>query len=372
MASRIVNGRRDRPGRRRAHSSDYRSRLLRRAAWPAGLPYNRVDEENREYEATGEQPSARCGRRRLLGHAGRFSALLGRSSEHRGARALVARAWKGRIAGTVASGFSFIPADGSPQLTLDADSIVHGNGPGQVRSAPSRCSASRSERSCGSRVRFGQSAHREFASPSPGGAEVVIARPGVQAVLQRPGVARVFVDNFETLDPSRWSGSGKVSIVEQPHASEGRSLRIPSGGASVLHNLEEPLSAGRLDLAFHDDGSVASGQKWSIDLTFQAPGGSSSLRVVPGWAEEGPGGRVSEVVRPWLSSDWPVPPAGHRFVLRFGPEQTEISVDGKELANGKGPEGPLTSIRLGSVAPALGAPALMRPKTRRATSTSCS
>jgi hypothetical protein len=32
--------------------------------------------------------------------------------------------------------------------------------------------------------------------------------------------------------------------------------------------------------------------------------------------------------------------------LRFGPGQTEISVDGQELAHGKSPEGPLTGIRL--------------------------
>ncbi len=44
-------------------------------------------------------------------------------------------------------------------------------------------------------------------------------------------------------------------------------------------------------------------------------------------------------------------PGWHRFSLRFGPTQTEASVDGKELANGKGPDGPLVAIRLASSVP---------------------
>ena len=118
------------------------------------------------------------------------------------------------------------------------------------------------------------------------GPEIVLPRPGVQVVLQRPGVARVLVDNFESLEPSRWTKNGKVSLVDEPHASERKSLRIPSGGASLAHKLDEPLSAGRFELAYHDDGSVAPGQRWSIDLTFLGPTGPSLLRVIPGWADE--------------------------------------------------------------------------------------
>ena len=39
-------------------------------------------------------------------------------------------------------------------------------------------------------------------------------------------------------------------------------------------------------------------------------------------------------------------PGWHRLTLRFGPEQIEIAVDGKELAHGKGPAGPLDQIKL--------------------------
>ena len=44
------------------------------------------------------------------------------------------------------------------------------------------------------------------------------------------------------------------------------------------------------------------------------------------------------------------------MVVRFAPENTEISVDGKDLAHGKGPEGPLVSVRLASLPPAADAP----------------
>ena len=58
-----------------------------------------------------------------------------------------------------------------------------------------------------------------------------------------------------------------------------------------------------------------------------------------------PGGRVAE--RSGRATSGP-DPGWHRFSLRFGPAQTEASVDGKELAHGKGPDGPLVAIRLAS------------------------
>jgi hypothetical protein len=179
--------------------------------------------------------------------------------------------------------------------------------------------------------------------------EVTLPRPGVQAVVQRAGEARILADGFETLDASRWSIDGKPSLVEQPHFSGRRSVRLPASGASLVHRLEEPLAAGRFNLAFLDDGRVVPGQQWFIELTYQGPSGKSVWRVVLGWSEEslavespsGPALAVQRLART---------PAWHRFALRFGPDQTEMSVDGKELAHGKGPDGPLTAIRLASAA----------------------
>ena len=263
---------------------------------------------------------------------------------------------QGRIAGSLASGFSFIPTDGSPTLALEAGSIVRF----EKTARDSLAGPPLFRVLCGEVFRLSGS----IRSISPTavrlgvswqGSEISLLRPGVQVVLQRPGVARVLVDDFESLEPSRWTKSGKLSLDDDLHVSERKSLRIPSSGASISQNLDEPLFSGRLELAFHDDGLVAPGRKWSIDFTFQGQTGPWVLRVIPGWTDESlavempifPALPVQRLAR---SSGW------HRFMLRFGPEKTEISVDGKDLAHGKGPDGPLISIRLGSVPPAADAP----------------
>jgi hypothetical protein len=176
--------------------------------------------------------------------------------------------------------------------------------------------------------------------------EITLERPGVQAVVQRPGEARVLVDGFEALDQSRWTITGKPELVDQPRVSEHRSLRLPAAGASLVHRLDEPLAAGRCDLAFRDDGAVAAGQQWSIEMTFHGLSGASAVRVMLGWSEESLAvespGLSLQVQRLARTPGW------HRFSLRFGPDQLELVVDGKELAHGKGPDGPLTAIRLAS------------------------
>jgi hypothetical protein len=79
------------------------------------------------------------------------------------------------------------------------------------------------------------------------------------------------------------------------------------------------------------------------------------VRVALGWAEESlavessPSGPALQVQRLARTPGW------HRLSLRFGPDQTEVSVDDKELAHGKGPDGPLVSIRLATSTPALAA-----------------
>ena len=102
---------------------------------------------------------------------------------------------------------------------------------------------------------------------------------------------------------------------------------------------------GRLELLFLDEGTVAAGSHWTLTLTFRGPTGPATLRVLLGWAEESlavesPEGPALAVQRLARSRGW------HRLTLRFGTEQTEIAVDGKELAHGKGPPGPLDAIGL--------------------------
>ena len=136
----------------------------------------------------------------------------------------------------------------------------------------------------------------------------------------------------------------------QPHLNDKHSLRLPAGGASLVHNLGEPMATGRFDLAFLDDGAVVAGQQWSIELTFQGASGLSLVRVVARLVGGEPGGRVAESV--WPCSAWLGRPAGTASRSGSAPTQTEASVDGKELAHGKGPDGPLVAIRLASSPPA--------------------
>ncbi len=191
---------------------------------------------------------------------------------------------------------------------------------------------------------------------------VTLPRGCVQAIVQHPGEAQVLAESFESLDPTRWTITGKPEPGTQPQQGERRSLRLPAEGASLTHNLEEPLAAGRLELAFEDDGTTAAGRECVVEPTFRGPAGRSVMRVVLGWSEES------------LAVDWPSGPAlpvqrlartpgWHRLTVRFGPEKTEISVDGKELAHGKGPGGPLTSIRLATQGG--GRPAPNRPLEAR-------
>ena len=184
--------------------------------------------------------------------------------------------------------------------------------------------------------------------------EVTMPRPGVQAIVQRPGESRVLVDGFEAARPRRGGRSpASPRWSTLPHLTDKHSLRLPAGGEAVVHKLVEPLATGRFDVAFHDDGAVVAGQQWSIELTFQGISGLSLVRVVLGWSEESlavesPSGlAVQRLART---------PGWHRFSLRFGPAQTEASVDGKELAHGKGPDGPLVAIRLASSPSAQAAP----------------
>ena len=270
---------------------------------------------------------------------------------------------RGRLTGTASSGFSFSPTDGSAQLMLEAGSAVLFDGAGPDSPAgPPLFRVLIGELLClsGSLRSISQTGVRLGVSWQ--GPEVVLPRAAVQVVRQRPGVARVLVDNFETLESSGWSKSGKVSLVEQPHASERKSLRIPSDGASVARKLDEPLSAGRFELAFHDDGAVAPGLRWSIELTFLSRTGPAIVRIVPGWADEvlaveSPSGPALPVQRLARTPGW------HRLDVRFSPDSTEISVDGKDLAHGKGAEGPLVSLKIGSFAAADEAPKPVPPQT---------
>lgn len=171
---------------------------------------------------------------------------------------------------------------------------------------------------------------------------VVIRRPGIQSIVQRLGEARILADGFDSLDADVWGVVGQPRVVVDGGES---ALMLPPGGTSIEHRFDEAIEAGRVDLTFRDDGVVRPGKSWSLVLNFRGPGGTAPLRVLLGWAEEslavetpdGPGLPVQRLAR---NDAW------RRLTIRFVGDRTEVSVDGKDLAHGRGPTGPLESIRI--------------------------
>jgi hypothetical protein len=268
----------------------------------------------------------------------------------------------GKLRGDVTRGFTFVPAPpAAPQpVPLDPGSVIVFDGPEPDPAAgfpPFRVELGLGQRLSGRLASLDPRSVRMIDSSTAG--PVTVARPGVTAVIQRPGEVVVFQDGFETIDGSRWTEKGDPDLVQQPCAAGIQSLRIPAGGTELSSALREPVGSGRLDLAFHDDGAVAEGQQWSVELVFRGPAGSETVRAVLGWAEEsltvespsGPALAVQRLVRK---------PGWHRLSLRFSPAHTEVAVDGNDLAHGKGPSGPLIEVRLASQV--MGKPAVPEKK----------
>jgi hypothetical protein len=181
----------------------------------------------------------------------------------------------------------------------------------------------------------------------PDGGPVRVARAGVRALIQRPGEALILLDEFETLNESHWARNGSPAIVEEPRLQGRRSLRLMAGGMSLAHRLDEPLVAGRLEVAFHDPGGLVTGHQVSVLLTFREGRSTPHIRVVLGFdastlSVESPGGPLLAVQRLERRAAW------HQLAIRFGPEGTQVLVDGAELAHGDAPRGPLVECVLAS------------------------
>ncbi len=251
------------------------------------------------------------------------------------------------------SGLKFLPKGGDPgrPVALEPGATLSFQGPEpHPASVPSLFRIQVGETACLSGMLHTVSDRSVVLTVPWQSAEIVIVRPGAQAVLQRAGEARVFADRFERLSDARWSVSGKPELLDEAHPSDqGRKLRLPAGESSLQHRLAEPLISGRVELSFFDEAKVAPGQRWTLELTFRGPAGQATMRVLLGWAEESlavesPDGPSLAVQRLARSPGW------HRLTLRFGPEQTEIAVDGKELAHGRSPTGPLDTVRIATSA----------------------
>ncbi len=257
------------------------------------------------------------------------------------------RTLAGRLVGS-ASGFVFVPdGEGSP-IPLEKARAITFEGPSPdpaLGIPPFRVVLGPDGQLSGRLLALDEQTIR--LTEGPGGQPLTIARAGAHAVLQRPGEAQVFRDGFEKLDESRWPIQlGMPELVVEPRLVGMRSLRLPVGGSALTATLAEPVGSGRLEVAFHDNGEVVPGQRWFVDLTFQTRvAGQATVRAVLGWSDEtlaveSPNGPRLAVQRLIRKAGW------HRLTVRFGPEETELTVDGDELAHGPSLGGPLTEIRL--------------------------
>ena len=251
----------------------------------------------------------------------------------------------GKVGGDPRSGFRFEPLVGEPAVPLEKAGVVSFDGPGADAGSgfpPMRVLLGLDQQISGKLGLVDDRAIR--LDDGPGGATVNVLRGGALAVSQRPGEALVLQDGFDSLDGRRWSHVGSPSIVDQPRVAGSGSLALPAGGSAVTCRLVEPVASGRLEVVFHDSGRIVAGQQWFVDLLFRGVAGDESVRLLIDWSEESlavqsTGGRSLAVQRLARKPGW------HRLGVRFGAE-TELAVDGDELAHGRGPSGPLIEIRL--------------------------
>ncbi len=253
---------------------------------------------------------------------------------------------EGLLSGDAATGFLFQPQAGGagiPLKTLDAVRFT----PVVVESTPTppiQVDLGLSGRISGTLLSLDDKTLR--LTDGPGTTTRLIDRAGVRALQQRPGEAQVLADAFTTLRESVWTQVGTPEIAPNGRSEGVPSLRLPAAGAAITHRLASPLWSGRLRLAFHDDATLQPGQLWFLDLTFRGPDGQESIQILPGWENptlgvrsrgNGPALAIQPLSR---SAGW------HVLTARFGPDGTDIAVDGNELAHGAPPGGPLLEIRL--------------------------
>jgi hypothetical protein len=253
----------------------------------------------------------------------------------------------GQLVGDTRSGYRLAPGNGAPEVVLQPGDVLQfardANAEARIAQAPFRFRIGEALRISG--VPREVNAMGALILSSCRAGVLKLPRPGLSSIEQRPGESRVWSENFGSLDKERWTIESAATVSGAPGRDERKSLRLPATGASIARKLDQPLDAGRLELDFFENGTTASSSQWSIDLSFRGPAGETMIRVIPGWSEESlavesPGGPALQVQRLVRSTGW------HHLSLRFGPDQTEIAVDGKELAHGKGSNGQLESVRL--------------------------
>ncbi|MDX2037687.1 MAG: hypothetical protein SFX72_13635 [Isosphaeraceae bacterium] len=259
----------------------------------------------------------------------------------------------GRVLGNRTGGFRFEPGDGSGAIPLAQPTVIVFDVPKGATSEPGstppfEVRVGRDQRISGRLISLDSA--KVTLGVGAEGTPLSIDRAGTLAITQRTGEVIVLQEGFERFDAGRWSSTGSPEISRRDKLEGDSSLRLPAGGSTVVHRLSDPIGRGRIEIGFLDDDRTVPRERAIVELTFRGDRGEESLRAVLGWAEESlafesPGGPALAVQRLLRKPGW------RRLGVRFGPDRTEVSVDGDSLAHGNGLRGTLQQIRLGTLTP---------------------
>ncbi len=108
------------------------------------------------------------------------------------------------------------------------------------------------------------------------------------SVVQRLGEMQIFEEEFEALNGKRWALIGDPELVNDLKFAGEHSLRVPGGTSASPSLLDEPVAAGRLELAYYDKGGGGGGgggaiehdQQCFVDLLFRSVTDPKTVRVV--------------------------------------------------------------------------------------------
>ena len=266
---------------------------------------------------------------------------------------------EGRILGDAATGLRFVATDDGSAIPLMAGGTIRFDPVEDldpVGTAPLRVRLGFGGRISGRLERY-EGDHLVFL-PSGSESSLRIPKSALMRLEQPAGSSRVFQEDFNELDPDRWQlRVGEVGIDPEGGLSGGGGLRLPSASSTIGRRFSEPLTAGRVELAYLESGETHPGRHWFVDFGFLDKSGEiAPVRVVLGWASESyvvlsPKGPRLQVQRLSKTAGW------HRLAVDFAPDSLVVAVDGSALAFGpgqggpvgerkSGPSGPLVEVRL--------------------------
>lgn len=174
------------------------------------------------------------------------------------------------------------------------------------------------------------------------GNEITLPRHAVLAINQLPTELQELFEDFSALElSSAWKASGRVMLS----AFENRNALRLKGKAALSHSLKQPLSAGRVSLAFVDPSPKRENANVGLELNFGDEKTSSTLTIHLAATDEFYGTSHSPSLRltrqPLRRSS-----GRHHVTVLFDETRFQVLIDSHLLASGRPLGVPLTSFRL--------------------------